>query len=66
MTDTELLDFLRSSFASLHERLDHIDRRLDELTHGLGRGAAAFVPNFQEAAERCINSRRHSRFGFSW
>ena len=33
----QLLDFLRSSFASLHERLDHIDRRLDELAQRIGR-----------------------------
>lgn len=32
MADTTVIDYLREQFARLHERLDTIDRRIDELT----------------------------------
>jgi hypothetical protein len=35
MTDAEVLDFLRTRFAKIDERLDDITFRFDEMTHRL-------------------------------
>ncbi len=35
MTEAEILDFLRTRFAKIEDRLDSIDSKLEELTHRL-------------------------------
>ena len=37
MSDPQIIDFMRVQFARVHERLDTIDRRLDEYAGRLGR-----------------------------
>jgi predicted nucleic acid-binding Zn-ribbon protein len=37
MTDTVILEFLRTSFAQVNGRLDRIDLQLDELTQRISR-----------------------------